>query len=292
MRRYAITMLFVAALSTAPCGVADDIPSPLDQPRAIVAALRANDVDALHAALSRDTREARVADWERQRVRQLENDVQPAHGDEAEVVLAWAMLGTQHGAVALGDAFGPRFATHLLEARQRYARDLPQDLVDLANDPDYTPDEAQQLSQLALAALRWAEDTDFADRARLDRALAEASGFVQRSGLASPREIPLLDYDAACALGGDALATLKRVLLAYGLDADAVLASIVIEEAARDGDRATLRWHARVLDVPITFTREQRFRHGRWADAPAAPYAEEDAFETEEDASGFAPDLH
>ncbi|HET9484620.1 MAG TPA: hypothetical protein VFO79_11740, partial [Xanthomonadales bacterium] len=150
-------------------------------------------------------------------------------------------------------------------------------LTAIASEAELSPAESQQFSQLVLGVQRWAGGIDWSDASRVDRVLAAASGFVRRSGLASPRQVADLPYERALALGDDAIATAKLVLRAYDFDLDALLASISFEELERDGSTATVRTRLVAFGVPLDVTRELTWRRGRWSDARHHGHGEPEA---------------
>ncbi|HVF34828.1 MAG TPA: hypothetical protein VND91_05855 [Candidatus Saccharimonadia bacterium] len=241
------------------------IESPTAHAFAIIDALRANDAEAFAEAVSRKSSDELAREWETERAKAAEKSKDHEHGEDAERV--WSMLMTDEGTAALVAELQPKISEKASTAVLQFNLGLAAMLTAVATEAGLSPTESQQFTQVVLAVQRWATGIDWSDPARLDRALAEASGLVRRSGLKSPRELVTLPYERALALGDDAIATFKGVLRAYDIDVDATLASISLEELERDGDRATVRTRVTVLGVPLDVTRELRHRHGRWNDA-------------------------
>lgn len=248
--------------------VVEAAPSPSEQHRALVDALIANDVEAIALQFSGESQEKLAHEWERDRLRKANAEHPPYIDVELERI--WSLLGTPEGTAELAEELYPKFAEQASLNVAQLNGGIAMTLAAIASDGDLSPEEVQQLSQLMLAVQRWSNGMDWQDRARFDRALDEIAGFVRRSHAKTFTEIMLLPYEDALALGDDAIATVKRVLRVYDLDVDAMLRTARIEELSRDGDDATLRWSARVLDVPVTITRALRYEReyaNRWRDA-------------------------
>jgi hypothetical protein len=177
------------------------------------------------------------------------------------------MLQTKEGTAALVDELHPKMAEKAGNAVIQFNLGLAMITTAIASEADITTEESRQLTELVLAVQRWANGIDWSDRTRLARALEAVGAFVRGSGLASPKELELLAYEDALALGDDAIAMAKRVASVYDLDVDGTLASIELEELARDGDRATVRTSLTLLGVPLAITRDLKWRNGRWVEA-------------------------
>lgn len=268
MRRIAFTAVLLAgalaAGSALATDVAKDIPSPVAKPLAVLDALRANDAEAFAEAASGDPSDALAREWEEKRAKHArEIDAER----DAEANRVWALLKTKEGTAALVDELHPQIAEKAGTAVIQFNLGLAAMLTAISSEAELSLEESQQLSQLVLAVQRWANGIDWSDRTRLERALGAVSAFVRGSGLETPKELALLAYEDALALGDDAIAMGKRVASAYDLDVDATLGSIEIDELERDGDRATVRTKLTVLGVPLSITRELVYRDGRWIEA-------------------------
>lgn len=258
-----------AAASVAAKAEAKAIPSPLETPRAIVDALRANDSEALAEATTDKPTSELAKDWERERAEHARRESGTSHGD-AELVRVWSLLATDAGAQQLVDEWQPALAEKATSQVVAMNVGLAAALSGIASSAELRAEEVARLSQLVVAVQSWANRIDWNDRARLERAVGAMSGFVQRSKLATPIELPLVPYEQALALGDDAIATAKAVLRAYDLDVDATLDSLQMEELERDGEHAVVRVRATVLEVPIELVRELYYEHtwgGRWVDS-------------------------
>ncbi len=264
MRRIAVP-LFALAVAFAPLAFAEaPPPSPVEHPLAVVDALRANDAEAFAEAVSHKSSDALAREWETKRAKAASDEESPTR--DADAHRAWSMLRTKEGTAALADELHPKLTEKATTAVLQFNFGLAAMLTAIASEAELTAEESRQASQLVLAVQRWANGVDWADRARLERALGAVASFVRASGLESPRELELLAYEDALALGDDAIAMVKDVVSAYELDLDAILSSIEIEELARDGERATVRTRLTVFAVPLTITRELEYRAGRWVD--------------------------
>ena len=284
MRRIALVLtLFAATASYAAPPAALDaarIPSPSEKPLAVLDALRANDAEAFAEAISRKSSSELALEWERERAKAASNEKSHTRDEDAHRI--WNQLRTTEGTAALVDELQPKIAEQASTAVLQFNLGLAAAMTAVVTEAKLPAAEAQQVSQVLLAVQRWANGIDFTDRARLERAVGAVAAFVRQSGLETPRELELLAYEEALALGDDAIAMVKRIAAAYDLDVDATLASIRVEELARDGERATMRVSANVLGVPIAVTREMQYRHGHWVDVDDAPRAQPAVVESTE----------
>jgi hypothetical protein len=267
--RWIAVPLFTLAAAFAPLALAadtaKDIPSPIEKPLAVLDALRANDAEALAEAASGDPSDVIAREWEEKRAKAASDDDSPTRDADAHRV--WAMLQTKEGTAALVDELHPKITEKAGTAVLQFNLGLAAMLTAISSQAELSLEESQQLSQLALAAQRWANGIDWSDRTRLAKALDAVSAFVRGSGLASPKELELLAYEDALAIGDDAIAMGKRIAAAYDLDVDATLGSISIEELARDGETAKVRTSLTLLGVPLSITRDLVYRDGRWIES-------------------------
>src|SRR5688572_24469474 len=267
--RWIAVPLFTLAAAFAPLALAadaaKDIPSPVEKPLAVLDALRANDVEALAEAASGEPSDVIARNWEEKRAKAADDEESPTRNAEGHRM--WQQLKTKEGTAALVDELHPKVSEKAGTAVIQFNLGLAAMLTAISSEAELSLEESQQLSQLVLAVQRWANGIDWSDRTRLAQALEAVSTFVRATGLDTPRELELLAYEDALAIGDDAIAMAKRVAAAYALDVDATLGSIEIEELARDGEHATVRTSLRVLDVPLTITRELVYRNGRWVEA-------------------------
>ena len=265
--RWIAVPLFALALAS-PAFAADaakDIPSPIEKPLAVIDALRANDAEAFAEAQSGDPSDTLAREWEEERAKRARDDDSPTR--DADAHRMWAMLKTKEGTAALVDELHPKITEKAGTAVLQFNLGLAAVLTAISSEAELSLEESQQLSQLVLAVQRWANGIDWSDRSRLEQALGAVSAFVRESGLETPKELELLAYEDALALGDAAIVMVKRMASAYDVDVDATLASIRLEELAREDDRAKVRTSATVFGVPITITRDLVYRNSRWVEA-------------------------
>ena len=137
----------------------------------------------------------------------------------------------------------------------------------IATSTSMTAVERAQLTELQWAFGAWLSRTDFADRKAFDRVLGLARDWILASGAAHPFELQLTSPDKRLQLGDQAIAAGKQALTLYGLDANAILASVKIEQLERNGDRARLRTSLKILDVPLTIDEDLQWFENDWRDA-------------------------
>lgn len=137
----------------------------------------------------------------------------------------------------------------------------------IASSTSMTPVERAQLTELQWAFGAWLARTDFADRKSFEQVLGLAHNWIVASGVSNPLELQLTSPDKRLQLGNQAIASAKQALHLYGVDADAILASVRIEQLERDGDRARLLTSLKILDVPLTVDEDLRWFEDEWRDA-------------------------
>ena len=276
----------VATAKLAPA-VAQQAPQPptrvTDLPDAVLLALKQNDFAALLEANEHDKDIAQIAkQWDESAARRraaaakaatteaatAEPAAIEAAEDEAEMV--WRKLQTAEGVEQLIAEWQPQIAESASKRAMEFNLGFGAMLTEIASDQDMNADEVQQMTRLMYAVQDWIGRVDFADAARLRRALDAVSGLARQTGAKRFEDVQLLSFEDAVVHGDALLRTVKQVLAAYDIDADQILDSVRFSERDALADRATLHVEARVLGVDLAHDFRMRYWHDRWVGADVA----------------------
>jgi hypothetical protein len=136
-------------------------------------------------------------------------------------------------------------------------------------------------SEVVTGLMAWAQPALFTDRERARQAVAALSRTARKLDLPTldqARALPLLP---ALEKGGIALAGLKDVGRAYGLDMDKSLDGVKAELVSSEGDTARVKVSYPLLDKTVSFDMEMLRRDGAWYSAEAVRQAEAELAEAE-----------
>jgi hypothetical protein len=129
---------------------------------------------------------------------------------------------------------------------------------------DYSADERAHYAQLVTAISRWGVTAPLGDPHRASRAIPQLAAAARRTGLASEADFARLGMDASLQRLAPFSATLKRVLVEYGLALDASLADMQVTLLQQTGDSAQVRMQYPLAGSDIdTVVMLQRI-DGRW----------------------------
>jgi hypothetical protein len=151
----------------------------------------------------------------------------------------------------------------------------------LANEGNFSADERAHYRQLVAAASRWAAGAPLSDPKRAHAAIAQLAVAARASGLRSEADFARHGMDEGLRRLSTFEIALKQVLAGYGLDLDATLAGMRVDEVERHGDQARVRMRYRFGGRDIDATIGVERRDGRWyivdflrhAEAAAGPLA-------------------
>jgi hypothetical protein len=106
--------------------------------------------------------------------------------------------------------------------------------------------------------------TDFADPARLRTALGALKAGVEESGIKSVDDLNALSFEQMLAKSGPVLGGVKGALSAYGLDVNAVLATVKPSLVSMEGDVAKLKVDYTLFGTPLSMDTELTRKDGFW----------------------------
>ncbi len=256
-------------------------------------ALKQNDFAALQEALSDDKDLAEIAaEWDeraarskQRRAEALEQD--PTARDMAEqandtMQETWNKLLSDEGVDALIAEWQPSLAETASKRVMEFNLGFGALLTGIAGDRKLSADQVQQLTRLMYAVQDWTGRVDFADEVRLRQAVMSIAQLARGTGLKRIDDVESLRFEEAAIHGDELIRTVKRVLAAYDVDADAILDSVRIEEHDAVGDRAVLRVQGRVFGVDLLHEQPMRYFQDHWMDADRAADWERWAVEADE----------
>ncbi|QSX74169.1 hypothetical protein HIV01_013270 [Lysobacter arenosi] len=154
----------------------------------------------------------------------------------------------------------------------------------LRKEGDYSADERAHYAQLVAALSRWGQKAPLGDPQRARRTIPQLVAAARQTGLAGgPDTFRQLGMQRSLERFGPFFARFKQVLVTYGLDVDADLASARATLVERDGDRGRVRLDYTLAGQKIEAHLAVERHEGHWylsdalrhaetqASAPAAP---------------------
>lgn len=262
-------------------------------------ALKQNDFAALQEALSDDKDLTEIAaEWDeraehakQRRAEALEQD--PGSRDMVELVNnsmqeTWSKLLSDEGVDALVAEWQPEVADAASKRVMEFNLGFGALLTGIASNGKLSAEQVQQLTRLIYAVQDWTGRVNFADEARLRRAVMAIAQLARGTGLTHIDDVESLRFEEAVVHGDALIRTAKHVLAAYDIDADAILNSVRIEEHDAVGDRAVLRVQGRVFGVDLVQEQPMRYFNDRWMEATVADDAERWSGETDQAAEAAA----
>ncbi len=265
---YALLLLGVLAI-TAACS---RTPDPASGVQDAVAALRANDLQALiHTTLPPAQIEEMRASWAEQATKPID----PVQSSQFREQMARLTAGD--GVDQLMVEVEPQLAQlkPMLPMWLGMGRGFAQSTI----EQDEKLDDARkaELKQAAAAFFDWADSTDLSDPARARQALTALSDGARSLELTTLEQVHALSFDDALERGGAVLEALKGMLSAYGMDVDAMLASVKSTTVEKSADRATVETRYTMLGRELSVRNEMQLVDGRWYSVEAVTPAGADS---------------
>lgn len=122
--------------------------------------------------------------------------------------------------------------------------------------------------------MAWAQPALFTDRARARKAVTALSRTARQLELPTLEQARALPMQPALEKGGVALAGVKEVAKAYGLDIDQSLDGVKAELLSADGDQAMVKVSYPLLDKTVSFEMAMVRRDQAWYSAEAVRQVE------------------
>ncbi|MDG6348601.1 hypothetical protein QAA18_07570 [Luteimonas sp. 8-5] len=134
----------------------------------------------------------------------------------------------------------------------------------VAEEGDYSEDERLHYTQLIAAASQWGMEAPLGDRNRAGHSIAQLAAAARRTGLASAADFREAGMAASLRKLGPFAAAFKVVLLRYGLDLNADLATLDASLQQQTGDQARVRMRYRFAGADIDTVVSLRRIDERW----------------------------
>ena len=194
----------------------------------------------------------------------------PASEDEAEFLAMWTTLAGPDGVARTSARWYPLWQQKVPQMLAGAQMGLAGMGAAIAESTTMSELERAQMMELQWALTGWLSRTDFNDRKRFEQVLGLAREWILASGKAHPAELILTRPEQRLALAERGMKSTKRALGLYGLDADALLASVKIELLARDSTKAQVRYSLKFLDVPLALEQDLEWYQAQWMPADTA----------------------
>jgi hypothetical protein len=134
----------------------------------------------------------------------------------------------------------------------------------LRTQGEYSDEERTHYVQIVTALGQWSATAPLGDRKRAHAAIERLTAAARATGLDGDAALGAAGMEDSLRRLGPFAATLKTVLVDYGLDLDRSLADLRTGLVEQKGDQATVRIHyplgASEIDTTVSLTR----RDGRW----------------------------
>lgn len=148
----------------------------------------------------------------------------------------------------------------------------------LKKEGDYSDDERAHYVQLVAALSRWGQKAPLGDAQRARRTIPQLVAAARQTGLAGgPERFQSSGMDHSLQRLGPFFARLKHVLVDYGLDVDAGLASAQATLLDQAGDRARVKLTYTLASQPIEATLDMERIDGHWYLSDALRHARTEA---------------
>lgn len=257
----------VASVAPQPTG-------PVQQIEQTLAALRDNDVNALMTtAVPKDQLAEMRSEYEKARAEAITDEDRKQFDESVGKLLA------DGGVDSMMAEFEPKLAE--MKAQLPMMVGMGMMMLQQGVQESTELDDAQkaQMNQMLTGLQSWAMSTDFADPARLRQALEALKAGVEQSGIKTVDDLNALSYEQMLTKAGPVLGGVKGALSAYGLDFNAVLASVKPSLISQEGDVAKVKIDYTLFNTPLSMETELTQKDGFWysKDALAQLEAEDTA---------------
>lgn len=139
---------------------------------------------------------------------------------------------------------------------------------------ELSDEEKAHSNEVVAGLMAWAQPSLFTDRARAKAAIAALVDTANELALPSLAQARALQMEPAMEKGGVALAGIKRVTQAYGLDLDRALDGVTAELVSANGGQAQVKVSYPLLDKTVSFQMEMVRVGDGWYSAQAVRDAE------------------
>jgi hypothetical protein len=242
----------VAAAAPQPTG-------PVQQIEQSLAALRDNDVGALiAAAVPKDQLAEMRAEYDKARAEPITDEDRKQFDDSVGKLLS------DGGVDSMMAEFEPKLAEMKAQMPMLIGMGMMVMQQGVQESTELSEAQKAQMGQMLTGLQQWAMGTDFADPARLRQALEALKAGVAESGIKSVDDLNALSYEQMLAKAGPVLGGVKSALSAYGLDVNAVLASVKPSLISMEGDAAKVKIDYTLFNTPLSMETELTRKDGFW----------------------------
>ncbi len=125
-------------------------------------------------------------------------------------------------------------------------------------------DQKKQTIQMIDAIANWVQSVNFADRDKARQAISKVVATARKLDIKTLEAAQALSFEDAMAKASIGSAGLKDVLAVYGLNINAMLASVDSKVVSEEGDVARVSVSYTMFDQPLTADADMVRRDGRW----------------------------
>jgi major membrane immunogen (membrane-anchored lipoprotein) len=232
---------------------------PAEQMMQVVSLFRSNDLRGLvKASIPESDYKEMISEWEKTRAEPISEQ------DRKEFADAMAKIAGPNAVDKLMTEVEPKLAELKAQLPLFIGMGMMSAQQAISASEDMTDEQKEQATAMLNATQAWAMKTDFADPARLRKALTEISNGVKAMKLDSLDQIQKMSVDQLLDKGGVMLASTKRAFNAYDLNLDEAMSSFKAEQISMSGDKARIRTSMTFLGENIVSESDMVKKDGRW----------------------------
>lgn len=273
MKRVALALCLSLALAA--CGKQEDTAASVATPKAAtvapqpsgpveqleqqLSALRNNDLAALlNSALPKDKLAEMRSDFEKARAEAITDE------DRKQFDESIGKLIAAGGVDSMMAELEPKLAEMKPQLPMIVGMGVMMAQQGVQQSTDLNDTQKAQMSQMLTGLQSWAMQTDFADPARLRRALEALKAGVEQSGIKTIEDLNALGFEQMLSKAGPVMGGVKGALSAYDLDINAMLASVKPSLVSMEGDVAKLKIDYTMFGTPLSMETELTRQDGYW----------------------------
>lgn len=243
-----------------------NVPDPASQIKQLSVLFRNGDINRLAEALIPPAR------WEEIRlVYELKRLEPTTEAERAHFVEKFARFTAPDAVDQLMAEIEPK----LIEARPQAPAALlmgfgAMQMAVASPDSDLTAEQREALQKALPAIQDWAVATDFLSSTLMRQALTLLTDAARQSGIDDLDQLKSLPLEGLLDRAGSVFAAAKQAMRLYGVDVDAIAASLQVETLEVDGDAARVRTTITLFGAPLSKDHDLVLIDGRWYDAATA----------------------
>lgn len=236
------------------------LPDPAQQLGEVTRLLRNNDLTGLvRTLMSPEQFQELRAEYERERSRPISEE------ERAEFAETFDKLIAPDAVERLMAEIEPKLIEARPQAQGAILMGLGAAQMALAQpDAELTPEQRTLLQQALPGVREWLTGTDFLSSQTMRQALTIVTDAARGSGIANIDQLRMLSLEEVLTHAGRVLGASKRAVALYGIDLDAIAATIRYETLEVSGNEARVRVSFTVFNAPLSHEVELRYEDGRW----------------------------